>query len=192
MSRIGEYSQIRQQKGGMKSEADAKDCESGQSLVEFALCIPLFLALVFAIVDFGWMGYQIACFDYCYMNASWTVAASSIVDYDYSAIGAGEISTAEAEQAIENALAASPAPGFDPANLAVNVSSATLTNSSSTYTVPDRNGNEATGTSIERNLAVEAQLTYSVQPIAGLSVFPITITKDLSFSRVVGGEHRAA
>lgn len=45
--------------------------ESGQAIVEFALVFPLFLMLVFAIIDFGWMGYQGILFRSAYQITVW-------------------------------------------------------------------------------------------------------------------------
>lgn len=48
--------------------------ESGQSMVEFALVLPVFLMILFAIIDFSWIGYQYICFDYSYREASWELS----------------------------------------------------------------------------------------------------------------------
>lgn len=166
--------------------------ERGQSMVEFALVFPLFLALLFGIIDLGYSGYQVACFDYSYMNASWGVAASSMVDYDYESTVTGTVSPAVAATVITEELSQSAAPGFNADNLSVTVNRATLSNTAGDFTVPDRLGAEAEGVSTSRSLAVEAELTYRAQPLVGFSLAPITVHKNLSFDRIVGVEHRAA
>ena len=45
--------------------------ECGQAMVEFALTVVMFFAVVFAVVDIGWIGYQIIAFDYGYQHVSW-------------------------------------------------------------------------------------------------------------------------
>lgn len=40
-------------------------------MVEFALTVVMFFAVVFAVVDIGWIGYQIIAFDYGYQHVSW-------------------------------------------------------------------------------------------------------------------------
>ena len=45
--------------------------ECGQAMVEFALTAVMFFTVVFAVVDIGWIGYQIVAFDYGYQHVSW-------------------------------------------------------------------------------------------------------------------------
>lgn len=45
--------------------------EKGQAMVEFALVFPLFLMLVFAVIDFGWMGYHRLLFKSAYQITAW-------------------------------------------------------------------------------------------------------------------------
>lgn len=171
-------------------EANVKRAESGQSLVEFALVLPLFLAIVFGIIDAGWMGYQAAAFNYSYANASWELASSSIVDYDYRAVGAGTVSNSVAETAIKDSLAASALPGYDPNEVSVAVQDITLENSQSNYTIPDRKGDESAASRVERRLNVKATVVYHTKPLVGFSLFSTSVEKNLEFTRLVGVEHR--
>ena len=45
--------------------------EKGQILVEYAIVIPIFLLLLFAIIEIGWVGYQKVVLDYTFRKASW-------------------------------------------------------------------------------------------------------------------------
>lgn len=47
--------------------------EKGQGLLEFALVIPVFLALVLFIMEVGWISYNKILFDYAVRNNVWTV-----------------------------------------------------------------------------------------------------------------------
>lgn len=164
--------------------------ERGQAATEYALVLPLFLALVFGIMDFGWMGYQMASFNYAYTHAGWSVVAADMVDYDYTATRTGRISSAVAAEAVADEIGARALPGYDPACLTVTVTDAALTNITSTYGVPDRWGNRAEGTGVTRTLTVDAQVSYTARPLVGFSFMAVTSTRHLSFSRVVGVERR--
>ncbi len=45
-------------KAGTKKKKGLFRGESGQSMVELAVCLPLLLLLVFGIIDFGWLFYN--------------------------------------------------------------------------------------------------------------------------------------
>ena len=47
--------------------------ENGQSMVEFAVIIPIFMLLVCAVIDYGWIGFQYIAFDYSARSTTWTV-----------------------------------------------------------------------------------------------------------------------
>lgn len=168
----------------------AKRTESGQSLVEFALVLPLLLAIIFGIIDAGWMGYQAVAFNYSYANASWDLASSNIVDYDYRAVDKGTVSNSVAEEAIKDSLGASALPGYDPDEVSVVVQDATLENSQSSYAIPDRKGDEREASRVERRLSVKATVVYHTKPLVGFSLFSTSIEKSLEFTRLVGVEHR--
>lgn len=172
------------------SKSSASRCESGQSLVEFALVLPMFLAIIFGIIDAGWMGYQAAVFNYSYANASWELASSSIVDYDYRAVDRGTVSHSVAAAAIKDSLAASALPGYDSDEVSVTVQDVSLENAQTKYSIPDRKGDPGEASRVERQLNVKATVTYSTKPLVGFSLFSTNIEKDLEFSRLVGVEHR--
>ncbi len=171
-------------------QAKGEHAEEGQSMVEFALVLPLLLALIFGIIDAGWMGYQAAAFNYSYANASWDVASSSIVDYDYDAVNTGTVPDYVAEAGIKESLRKSALPGCDPDDSIVTIHEATLSNERSSYTVPDRNGDEAPASRVERRLSVHATIVYYTKPLVGYSLFSTRIEKELEFTRLVGVENR--
>jgi len=45
--------------------------ETGQAMVEFALVFPVFLLLLFAVIDFGWLGYQQLLFESTFQMTAW-------------------------------------------------------------------------------------------------------------------------
>ncbi len=172
--------------GGVKG----RRTEEGQSMVEFALVLPLLLALVFGIIDAGWMGYQVAAFNYSYANASWDVASSSIVDYDYTAVKTGTVPDYVAEAGIKESLRKSALPGYDPDDTIVTIDEVSLSNERSAYTVPDRNGDEAPASRVERSLTVRASIVYYTKPLVGYSLFSTRVEKEVEFTRLVGVESR--
>ena len=55
--------------------------EKGQTLVEFAIVLPIFIFLLFFIIDVAWVTFQTISFDYGYRQASWEI---SVDDPDLS------------------------------------------------------------------------------------------------------------
>jgi Flp pilus assembly protein TadG len=55
-----------------------KDKENGQAVVEFALVLPLFLLLIFAIIEFGWVFYNYISVE----NAARNAARIACVEYE--------------------------------------------------------------------------------------------------------------
>lgn len=48
--------------------------ELGQAMVEFAVTLPIFLLVFFAVMDLSWIGYQHIVFDYSYQVAVWEMS----------------------------------------------------------------------------------------------------------------------
>lgn len=167
-----------------------RHAEGGQSLVEFALVLPLLLAMIFGIIDAGWMGYQAAAFNYSYATASWDIASSSIVNYDYGSVATSSVPDSVAEAGIKESLRKSALPGFDPDDSLVTIQTVSLANAKSDYTIPDMHGNEASASRVERSLDVRATVVYYTKPLVGYSLFSTRIEKELEFNRLVGVEHR--
>ena len=123
---------------------------SGQALVEFALVFPLFIMILFAIIDFGWMAYQKAAFDYSRIHTSWDYAgldvgnpSSTIFEWSYEKTDPTESSMTYDDARVQDAVKASikkaPSIGFDANELTVTNAKVTISNVPSESTVPDRN-----------------------------------------------------
>ena len=158
---------------------------SGQALVEFALVFPLFIAILFAIIDFGWMAYQKAAFDYSRIHTSW----------DYAGLDVGNPSSktydsARVQVAVEDSIKKAPSIGFDASELKVDSASVTISNVPSDSTVPDREGKATKATKITRQAQLKARVTYKIKPIIGLLIQPVDVTEDINVTHVVGDQTR--
>lgn len=158
---------------------------SGQALVEFALVFPLFIAILFAIIDFGWMAYQKAAFDYSRIHTSW----------DYAGLDVGNPSSktydsARVQDAVRDSIAKAPSIGFDANELTVTNASVTISNVPSESTVPDREGKATKATKVTRQARLEATVRYNVKPIIGLLIKPVEVTEKIDVTHVVGDQTR--
>lgn len=175
--------------------AAIKRRESGQTLVEFAFVFPIFIVILFMIIEFGWMAYQKAAFDYSRLHASWDyggldVGGPSSFGYTYSDTGA-QTYTAGVEQAVRSSIEKAPSIGFNKDQLTVQPgASVTIENASSDSTVPDRLKNETKATRITRTARLRATVSYTLQPIAGFVMQPITVTEQIDVTHTVGDQTR--
>ena len=172
---------------------------SGQALVEFALVFPLFIAILFAIIDFGWMAYQKAAFDYSRIHTSWDYAgldvnnpSSTFFDWRYT----GNLTTTKTyddpkvQKAVRDSIAKAPSIGFDADELNVTSASVTMSNIPTESTVPDREGNATKATKIARQATLKATVTYKIKPIIGLLIKPVEVTEKIDVTHVVGDQTR--
>lgn len=60
--------------GDRVKKYEKKGRESGQATVEWALVLPVFLLLVFGIIDFSWIGYQRLMFESSFQMTAWDFA----------------------------------------------------------------------------------------------------------------------
>lgn len=60
--------------GDMVGRYRKKNNEVGQAMVEWALVFPVFLLLVFGIIDFSWLGYQRLMFESSFQMTGWDFA----------------------------------------------------------------------------------------------------------------------
>lgn len=58
-----------------------KTKEKGQAMVEFALIIPIFLMIVFFIIEVAWIGYQKTVFTYTTRNVAWQLRLANHEEY---------------------------------------------------------------------------------------------------------------
>lgn len=158
---------------------------SGQALVEFALVFPLFIMILFAIIDFGWMAYQKAAFDYSRIHTSW----------DYAGLDVGNPSSktydsARVQAAVKASIEKAPSIGFDKSELTVENAKVTISNVPSESTVPDRNNDPTKATKVTRQARLVATVKYNVKPIIGLLIKPVEVTENIDVTHVVGNQTR--
>ena len=158
---------------------------SGQALVEFALVFPLFIMILFAIIDFGWMAYQKAAFDYSRIHTSW----------DYAGLDVGNPSSttydsARVQDAVKTSIKKAPSIGFDTSELTVENAKVTISNVPSESTVPDRKNDPTKATKVTRQARLEATVKYNVKPIIGLLIKPVEVTEKIDVTHVVGNQTR--
>lgn len=172
---------------------------SGQALVEFALVFPLFIAILFAIIDFGWMAYQKAAFDYSRIHTSWDYAgldvnnpSSTIFKLRYTDDPTTTMTydSDSVRKAVKDSIAKAPSIGFDADELKVDSASVTMSNVPSESTVPDREGKATKATKITRQAQLKARVTYKIKPIIGLLIKPVEVTEMIDVTHVVGDQTR--
>ena len=177
----------------------AKRRTSGQALVEFVLVFPLFITILFAIIDFGWMAYQKAAFDYSRIHTSWDYAGldvnnpSSTIYLSYKETDPTKSSktyTDGVPDAVKASIEKAPSIGFDVNELNVTSAKVTLSNVPSESTVPDRNLDATKATKVTRQARLEATVKYNVKPIIGLLIQPVEVTENIDVTHVVGDQTR--
>lgn len=173
--------------------------EKGQSMVEFAMILPLFLLLIFFIIDFGWYAYQRSMFDQGYAHAGWNVSRAQLGDTDpIDEVPAAQVYTGSAvETALADEVSASSLWGFIPANLTVSNARARLYNQETSFAVPGRLEDDVVpAISRTRYMELEADLTYRIYPLTfvGHMLFGsyAEVDKTLSCTRVTATVHRSA
>lgn len=172
---------------------------SGQALVEFALVFPLFIMILFAIIDFGWMAYQKAAFDYSRIHTSWDYAgldvgnpSSTTFDWSYEKTDPtkSQTYTTGVQDAVKTSIEKAPSIGFDKNELTVENAKVTISNVPSESTVPDRNLDATKATKVTRQARLEATVKYNVKPIIGLLIKPVEVTEKIDVTHVVGNQTR--
>lgn len=172
---------------------------SGQALVEFALVFPLFIMILFAIIDFGWMAYQKAAFDYSRIHTSWDYAgldvgnpSSTTFDWSYEKTDPtkSQTYTTGVQDAVKVSIEKAPSIGFDKNELTVENAKVTISNVPSESTVPDRNNDPTKATKVTRQARLEATVKYNVKPIIGLLIKPVEVTEKIDVTHVVGNQTR--
>ena len=171
--------------------------ESGQAILEFVLIFPVFLLILFGIIDFGWIGYQRMSFEYGYIQSSWYISAGDLNDYDLledvpsENLYTGAIVADLLREGLENSSL-----GIMPKKLGVKNARATLYNKKEEFKVPGRNelGVLNEGYGITRYMDVNALIDYEIQPLTfvGRTFFGdnITFKKELNRTRIVSRQIR--
>ncbi len=155
-------------------------------MVEFALVFPVFLLIVFFIIDCGWIIYQKASFDYGYTHASWNIDAGVLLDTgDYEREGNLDEETDWAagygslEKAMEESIRDSALIGFRPEELRIRILSAHIENDRETeMSVPGPNpenpeehkfeNDEIKSFLTTRRMYVEAEVTCTFRALTPL------------------------
>ena len=175
---------------------------SGQALVEFALVFPLFIMILFAIIDFGWMAYQKAAFDYSRIHTSWDYAGLDVGNpssttfnwsYEQTDPTKSQTYTAGVQAAVKTSIEKAPSIGFDTSELTVENAKVTISNVPSESTVPDRktpDPDPTKATKVTRQARLEATVKYNVKPIIGLLIKPVEVTERIDVTHVVGNQTR--
>lgn len=171
--------------------------ESGQAILEFALIFPIFLLILFGIIDFGWIGYQRMSFEYGYIQSSWYISAGDLNDYDLledvpsENFYTGAVVADLLREGLENSSL-----GIMPKKLGVKNARATLYNKKEEFKVPGRNelGGLNEGYGITRYMDVNALIDYEIQPLTfvGRTFFGdnIIFKKELDRTRIVSRQIR--
>ena len=175
---------------------------SGQALVEFALVFPLFIMILFAIIDFGWMAYQKAAFDYSRIHTSWDYAGLDVGNpssttfnwsYEQTDPTKSQTYTTGVQDAVMESIKKAPSIGFDTSELTVTNAKVTISNVPSESTVPDRktpDPDPTKATKVTRQARLEATVKYNVKPIIGLLIKPVEVTEKIDVTHVVGNQTR--
>lgn len=171
--------------------------ESGQSMVEFALVLPLFLLIVLFIIDSGWISYQKSSFDHGYHQASWSISASELGDSDalesvpsecvYSGAGVTELVRREMHTGTVQ---------IDDSNLTILNAQARLYNKEESFQVPGSSPGEVlNGKKWTRYLDLTATVEYSVKPITYVGTIffgdSFVVKKQLSQTKIVRAQLRS-
>lgn len=172
--------------------------EAGQALVEFALVLPVFLLVLFGIIELGWMEYQEISFTQGVAHAAWDVSADQLGDHD-AMTGAGShksYSGASVQRLVADAVAKNSLWAFQRDNLTVRSATATLYNDESTASVPGiRSGETTEARAVTRYMELRAEISYKIDSVTGLGSWffraPVELTREIECKRMVGAERRS-
>lgn len=173
-----------------------KPRDAGQAAVEFALAILIFLPILFFIMDFGWVTFQKASFEYAYMHASWEAALplndpqpiDSLIDYDADPV---QVKAALLQQ-MKNSAAIIIGDNLD---IPTDTAKAHFHTDQKKFEAPSSNPDKnETPISSTRTVHLQADIKYTIHPLTpfgSLFFSSDPITKHLDCTRVVRMQHRA-
>ena len=172
--------------------------ERGQGLVEFALVLPIFLAIVFFIIDAGWVTSQKTAFDQGYMYSSWEISAGQIGDSDplETSPSRAAYTGARVSDALMETMRGSNLWGVLPENVSISNAEAVFYNEEEAYKVPGRTAGDAVpALNRTRYMNLSADIRYDIYPLTvfGQLIFGnhITMEKEIQCTRVVASQHRS-
>jgi len=156
--------------------------EKGQALVEFALVLPIFVTLIFMIIDVGWTLSKYLEFDYAYRNASWAMSINYDSDYPMTITGTS------ANNAIKSAIQ-DASPNFELSKLSVMNSKIDCWTEKENYYTPKSGGKTEQHTRRWRYAKITSSLAYKINPLTPVGqIFfgsTITVTKNLDKDRLI-------
>ena len=179
----------------MQKRNGIKRDEGGQGLVEFALVLPIFLLIIFMIIDFSWLCYQRSSFNYGYLKASCEITADDLGDMDalekipslYTYTGA------TVSDQIKKSISESN-DGILEGNLKVVNATATLYNKKDNYTIPNYKNEKEDANSITRYMDLNAKLEYEITPLTFIGKTfigdTVKIEKYLERTNIIKSHHR--
>ncbi len=173
--------------------------EAGQAMVEFALVLPVFLAIVLGIMDIGYVTAQREMFLQGCSHLSWEMTAASLGDTDdLNSVPSNKKYDEETVTPLIYAeLQEHSLFGYDENRLNVLSASAEMYNKQDYYTVPGYEipAPEENAVSITRYIDINAELSYDIYPLtfAGKWMFgdKYTVTEEIDCTRVLSTRHRS-
>ncbi|MCI0503069.1 MAG: pilus assembly protein [Fusobacteria bacterium] len=142
--------------------------EKGQSLVEYAMVVPILFFAIFAIIEICWIGYQTMSFDYSYRQATWNVAVS-----DPNPIVTRLIEGQEAANLIENNMMLNSL-GINNDSLVISDASIYIWSDKVTQQYPGSSvGEYETNSAYWRYMRIKAKIYYKIPALtpAGEMIF---------------------
>ncbi|MEG2006515.1 MAG: hypothetical protein RR186_03570 [Raoultibacter sp.] len=151
--------------------------EGGLLSLEAAFAYPVFFLFVFVLIQFSWIGFQIACLDYSVYAAGWSLDATRAK------------TTPTLDDLVVTAVQQDWTP-LDPKCLTVENARATFTEKQVTSPTRDENDRQAflieRTTSKQRFMHIVADIEYTIELLVDLPGFSsITIARHLDKTQLV-------
>ncbi|WP_028263758.1 TadE/TadG family type IV pilus assembly protein [Atopobium fossor] len=165
--------------------------EDGQAVLEFALVFPLFVLLIFATIELGWVGYQHVSFDYACSHANWGYVKDEYKDAgDYADQAPTELSSG-VDTVFKKAVTDSSWFGMDASKIAVTDAHVILTSTSSTFNVPNYDKKAQDATQYTRHMHAHATISYQVKPLVGFFVTEHAMERTVDYDQIIGQQRRS-
>ena len=167
--------------------------ESGQAMVEFALVIPVFLLVLFLIIDVCWIAFQKSCFEQSCRSVELSADMQAFCDSDSLADVPSEnrLSAEKSASAISQCFSQSSFPGFFYSNFFVSSAQAVLYNTRSAVSVPGRtSGSSTDSVVITRYVKIDADICYVIHPLT--YVGRLLFSRDIENLRHISFTHPVA
>lgn len=165
--------------------------EEGQALLEFALVFPLFVLLIFATIELGWVGYQHISFEYACSHANWGYVKEKYKDAgDYADTAPTDINSG-VDTVVKKAITDSGWFGMDASKLVVSGAEVTLTSTSSSFGVPNYDKKPHDATQYTRHMHARATISYRVKPLVGLFITEHGMERTVDYDQIIGQQRRS-